>query len=111
MSYLYISLLLISISFPLFFSIFYIDFIKSWKYFIISTTIVAVFFLIWDAIFTEIGIWGFSTEYYLGILLLSGTYTFMLKSNIPINGIMFIFGFFVLLSMTTASIYYAKAKN
>ena len=47
----------------------------------------------------------------LGILLLSGTYTFMLKSNIPINGIMFIFGFFVLLSMTTASIYYAKAKN
>jgi LPLT family lysophospholipid transporter-like MFS transporter len=47
----------------------------------------------------------------LGILLLSGTYTLMVKVNIPINGIMFIFGFFVLLSMTVASIYYAKASN
>jgi len=47
----------------------------------------------------------------LGILLLSGTYTLMVKGNIPINGIMFIFGFFVLLSMTVASIYYAKANN
>ena len=47
----------------------------------------------------------------LGILVLSGAYTLMVKSNIPINGIMFIFGFFVLLSMTIASIYYAKANN
>ena len=47
----------------------------------------------------------------LGILVLSGAYTLMVKSNIPINGIMFIFGFFVLLSMTVASIYYAKANN
>ena len=47
----------------------------------------------------------------LGILILSGTYTLMVKSNIPINGIMFIFGFFVLLSMTVASIFYAKANN
>ena len=47
----------------------------------------------------------------LGILLLSGAYTFMVKGNIPINGIMFIFGFFVLLSMTIASIYYAKAND
>jgi hypothetical protein len=47
----------------------------------------------------------------LGILILSGTYTLMVKSNIPINGIMFIFGFFVLLSMTVASIYYANANN
>ena len=47
----------------------------------------------------------------LGILVLSGAYTLMVNSNIPINGIMFIFGFFVLLSMTVASIYYAKANN
>jgi LPLT family lysophospholipid transporter-like MFS transporter len=47
----------------------------------------------------------------LGILVLSGAYTLMVKSNIPINGIMFIFGFFVLLSMTVASIYYANANN
>ena len=47
----------------------------------------------------------------LGILILSGTYTLMVKSNIPINGIMFIFGFFVLLSMTVASLYYAKVND
>jgi len=47
----------------------------------------------------------------LGILILSGAYTLMVKGNIPINGIMFIFGFFVLLSMTVASIYYAKTNN
>ena len=46
----------------------------------------------------------------LGILIFSGTYTLMVKGNIPINGIMFIFGFFVLLSMTVASIYYSKTK-
>ena len=46
----------------------------------------------------------------LGILILSGTYTLMVKGNIPINGIMFIFGFFVLLSMTVASLYYSKTK-
>ena len=47
----------------------------------------------------------------LGILILSGTYTLMVKGNIPINGIMFIFGFFVLLSMTIASIYYETAND
>ncbi|MDC0126897.1 lysophospholipid transporter LplT [Methylophilaceae bacterium] len=47
----------------------------------------------------------------LGILILSGAYTLMVKSNIPINGIMFIFGFFVLLSMTVASLFYAKAND
>ena len=44
----------------------------------------------------------------LGILFLSGAYTIMVKFNIPINAIMFIFGFFVLLAMTVASQYYAK---
>lgn len=44
----------------------------------------------------------------LGILFLSGTYTMMVKFNIPINAIVFIFGFFVILAMTVASQYYAK---
>lgn len=70
MSYLYLSLLVISISFPLFFTIFYIDFIKKWKLFFISTATIAVIFLIWDAIFTEMGVWGFNSEYYLGFLLI-----------------------------------------
>ena len=44
----------------------------------------------------------------LGILFLSGAYTTMVKFNIPINAIVFIFGFFVILAMTVASQYYAK---
>ena len=44
----------------------------------------------------------------LGILFLSGAYTMMVKFNIPINAIVFIFGFFVILAMTVASQYYAK---
>ena len=43
----------------------------------------------------------------LGILFLSGAYTTMVKFNIPINAIVFIFGFFVILAMTVASQYYA----
>ena len=46
----------------------------------------------------------------LGILILSGAYTMMVKFNLPVNGIVFIFGFFVLLAMTVASQYYAKSN-
>lgn len=55
---------------PVLFSIFRIDFIKNWKNFIISTTVIAVIFLIWDAFFTARGIWGFTEEYCLNIYLL-----------------------------------------
>jgi LPLT family lysophospholipid transporter-like MFS transporter len=44
----------------------------------------------------------------LGILLLSGAYTYMVKANLPINGIVFIFGFFLILAMTVASQYYSN---
>ena len=47
----------------------------------------------------------------LGILFLSGTYTLMVGLNLPINGIVFIFGLFVLLSMVVASQYYAQPNN
>ena len=55
---------------PILFSIFGIDFIKKWKNFIISTSIVAAIFLIWDALFTAQGVWGFTDEYCLGIYFL-----------------------------------------
>ena len=67
MTPLYLIILLGSISIPLLFSIFKIDFIKYWKNFLISTNIVAILFLIWDVIFVNHGIWGFSNEYCLGI--------------------------------------------
>ena len=47
----------------------------------------------------------------LGILILSGTYTFMVKQSLPINGIVFIFGFFVALTMIIALIYYEDANK
>ncbi|KGL63758.1 lycopene cyclase [Polaribacter sp. Hel1_85] len=43
-------------------------FIKHWKAVFTSLTIVATVFLIWDAIFTANGVWGFNPDYHLNIL-------------------------------------------
>jgi len=67
---LYFIILMASLVIPLLFSIFRIDFIKDWKNFGISTTFVALLFLIWDVIFTSSGIWGFNDDYCLGIYFL-----------------------------------------
>ncbi len=47
----------------------------------------------------------------LGILLLSGTYTFMVKHDMHINAIVFIFGLFVLFAMMIARIHYEEKIN
>ena len=44
-------------------------FIKHWKAVFLSLTIVATVFLIWDAIFTANGVWGFNPDYHLNFLL------------------------------------------
>ena len=41
-------------------------FIKHIKSLLISTSIVALLFLIWDGIFTHYGVWGFNDQYTLG---------------------------------------------
>ena len=67
---LYFIILMESLIIPLLFSIFKLDFIKDWKNFGISTTFIAILFLIWDVIFTSSGIWGFNDDFCLGIYFL-----------------------------------------
>ena len=70
MTPLYLYLLLGSLSIPMLYSVFFIDFVKNWRSFFLSTTIMAAVFLLWDVIFTEKGIWGFEKTYCVGIHIL-----------------------------------------
>ncbi len=42
---------------------------REWKYFFPANAIVGIFFLIWDEIFTQKGVWGFNPDYLTGIYL------------------------------------------
>jgi lycopene cyclase domain-containing protein len=42
-------------------------FIQYWKSVLLATVIVAIPFIIWDVIFTKIGVWGFNPSYHLSI--------------------------------------------
>lgn len=67
--YLYLILNLGSLSIPLLYSVFEkkFHFIQYFKISFISIVSVAIPFLIWDAIFTAKGVWGFNPDYYLGL--------------------------------------------
>ncbi|MBI9042676.1 lycopene cyclase domain-containing protein [Lutibacter sp.] len=45
-------------------------FIKWWKSVFLSLFIVAFFFLIWDVIFTKMGVWGFNPLYHVNFTIL-----------------------------------------
>lgn len=67
MNTLYLILDIGTISIPLLYSIFEKKF-HFWQYAktaFISITVVAIPFLIWDAYFTKIGVWGFNADYHL----------------------------------------------
>lgn len=68
--YLYLLVNLFSVIVPFILS-FYpkAPFFKKWKYFGISTLITTCIFVMWDAIFTHIGVWGFNPKYVIGIYL------------------------------------------
>ncbi|MCX7736260.1 MAG: lycopene cyclase domain-containing protein [Candidatus Kapabacteria bacterium] len=80
MEYTYLLINLAIIIVPLFFSFEKkIRFISHWKAFIPAISITGLIFIIWDIIFTDIGVWSFNKDY------LTGIYIF----NLPIEEILF----------------------
>ena len=67
--YLYLILDLGSLSIPILYSIFEkkFHFIQYFKIAVISILLVAIPFLIWDGIFTKNEIWGFNSDYFIGV--------------------------------------------
>jgi len=71
MSYLYLLLNLTSVSIPFLYSFEkHMRYIQYWKAIFLATILVAVPFIIWDIIFTKLGVWGFNSAYHLNINLL-----------------------------------------
>ena len=72
LKYLYLFLVLASISYPLYKSWDpRIDFYKKWPAFAKANVILLLVMIPWDVLFTENGIWGFNAQYNLGYNLLS----------------------------------------
>ncbi len=68
--YLYINLF--TISFPLLRSFEKkINYSSKWKCLFPAIAITAIFFLIWDVIFTGMGVWGFNPDYLVGLYFLN----------------------------------------
>jgi len=66
-SYLYLLLLVGSIFFPFILSFDKnVHFWKKWPPLAKANIIVAFFFILWDILFTYLGVWGFNDRYYIG---------------------------------------------
>jgi lycopene cyclase domain-containing protein len=80
MKYLYFFVDFFTIMIPLIFSFHpKINFYKSWKQFAIAAVSVGIIFIIWDSIFTDIGVWNFNPRY------VSGRYFL----NLPVEEVLF----------------------
>lgn len=80
--YLYLSIDLLSFIFP-FIASFYPkhSFFKTWKFLLPALFAVAIFFIIFDILYTKIGVWGFNERYLIGIKIV----------NLPLEEVLFFF--------------------
>lgn len=58
-----------------------VNFPKKWPYFVESTTITAIVFILWDIWFTKAGVWNFNPKYFLGIRIF----------QLPVEEVLFFF--------------------
>lgn len=80
MKLLYLLIDLFTIIIPVLFSFHpKLNFHKEWKPFFIANTLIAFGFILWDLLFTRLGVWGFNPNY------VSGIYFF----NLPMEELLF----------------------
>jgi lycopene cyclase domain-containing protein len=78
--YTYLLVDLSAVFIPFLFSFHYkIRFQKQWSAFLPALFLVAAFFIVWDVLFTKMGVWSFNQKYVLGIYII----------NIPIEEVLF----------------------
>jgi lycopene cyclase domain-containing protein len=82
LKYLYLLVDLLSFIFPFLFSFYSkANFSKQWKFVMPGIVVTGIIFLVWDEIFTRMGVWGFNEKYTTGIYLM----------NLPLEEVLFFF--------------------
>lgn len=80
MKYLYLLVNILTISVPLVFSFHpKIRFDKNWNKFFPAALLTGIIFIIWDSLFTGMGVWGFNPDYLTGLYIL----------NLPLEEVLF----------------------